>query len=481
MELYIDPGTGSMLFAILIGIVGAANFAFRSAWVKLKFLLSGGKAKADEGQECPAYAIFSDDKRYWNIFEPICREMDARGIDVDYLTASEDDAALSCELPRVHARFIGAGNAAFAKLNTMRAHVMLSTTPGLDVYQWKRSPEIDHYVHIFHSVGEAQLYRMFGIDFYDAVLASGPAQVRGVRELEELRGLQPKEISVVGAPYMDAMAERLEKSLAFQPEKACWGGVFTSEDTREGAGEIAPSHEGAPEPESQSARALEPESRSARRLEPESECAPDPEPAQVTVLLAPSWGDAAIFGKYGDRMIKDLLATGYHVIVRPHPQSFKSETELIEGLMERFPNSDQLEWNRDVDNFEVLRRADILISDFSGIIFEFALVYDKPVIYASASIDKDPYDAWWVPGETWTEQALPSVGLELDAAMQKGGIKAAIDACLSDLQIANARQALREEAWCQRGNGAKMVVDYLVAAHDSIMDARALEGSGVAK
>lgn len=27
MKLYIDPGTGSMLFAILIGIIGALNFA----------------------------------------------------------------------------------------------------------------------------------------------------------------------------------------------------------------------------------------------------------------------------------------------------------------------------------------------------------------------------------------------------------------------------------------------------------------------
>lgn len=405
-----------MLFAILIGIVGAANFAFRSAWVKLKFLLSGGKAKADEGDECPSYAIFSDDKRYWNVFEPICREMDVRGIDVHYLTASEDDAALACELPHVHARFIGSGNTAFAKLNTMRARVMLSTTPGLDVYQWKRSPEIDRYVHIFHSVGEAQLYRMFGIDFYDAVLASGPAQVRGVRELEELRSLPPKDMAVIGAPYMDVMAKRLEQ-----------GGTPASES------------------------------------------------GTTTVLLAPSWGDAAIFAKYGDRIIEELLETGYHIIVRPHPQSFKSETELMDGLMARFPESEQLEWNRDVDNFDVLRRSDILISDFSGIIFEFALVYDKPVIYASASIDKDPYDAWWVSGETWTEQSLASVGKELDAAMGEGGLKAAIDSCLTDTSFALARQALREEAWSHRGDGARAAVDQLVSIYDQVMDASKLE------
>ena len=43
MKLYIDPGTGSMLFAILIGIIGALNFALRGWIIKLRFLLSGGK------------------------------------------------------------------------------------------------------------------------------------------------------------------------------------------------------------------------------------------------------------------------------------------------------------------------------------------------------------------------------------------------------------------------------------------------------
>ena len=30
MRLYIDPGTGSMLFAILIGIIGALNYLLKS-------------------------------------------------------------------------------------------------------------------------------------------------------------------------------------------------------------------------------------------------------------------------------------------------------------------------------------------------------------------------------------------------------------------------------------------------------------------
>lgn len=43
MKLYIDPGTGSMLFAVLIGIIGAVAYVFKEWAVKLKFLLTGGK------------------------------------------------------------------------------------------------------------------------------------------------------------------------------------------------------------------------------------------------------------------------------------------------------------------------------------------------------------------------------------------------------------------------------------------------------
>ena len=43
MKLYIDPGTGSMLFAILIGIIGTLNYLLKGWFVKLRFALSGGK------------------------------------------------------------------------------------------------------------------------------------------------------------------------------------------------------------------------------------------------------------------------------------------------------------------------------------------------------------------------------------------------------------------------------------------------------
>ena len=94
MTLYIDPGTGSMLFTILLGIIGAAFYSARMLFLRLRQRAGGGKVVVNSDRI--PLVIFSDHKRYWNIFEPICRELDRRGVDVVYLTASEDDPALSC-------------------------------------------------------------------------------------------------------------------------------------------------------------------------------------------------------------------------------------------------------------------------------------------------------------------------------------------------------------------------------------------------
>lgn len=397
--LYIDPGTGSMLFTVLLGLIGAAVYSLRMLLIKLRFRMSGGKADVS-AQKLPL-VIFSDDKRYWSIFAPICRELDQRGIDVVYMTASPDDPGLNNPYEHVKAEFIGAGNKAFSKLNFLNANIVFSTTPGLDVYQWKRAKNVDYYVHIFHTAGEVTRYRMFGIDYYDALMIAGAHQERDIREIEALRELPQKELVTVGIPFMDEMAARL---------------------AAEGP---APEH-------------------------------------PRTVLLAPTWGPSAIFSVHGSQIIDRLLETGYHIIIRPHPQSFASETELMERLMKEYPESDQLEWNRDTDNFEVLRRSDILISDFSGVVFDFSLIYDKPVIYTDPNFNLAPYDAWFLSHPLWTFSALPRIGQELNME-NMSNMKELIDTCIEDAQYARGRQEVRAETWAYPGEGARRAADYLEA------------------
>ena len=145
MRFYIDPGTGSMLFSILIGVFSAAFFFLRGLIIKIKYSMVNGKEEK-LNDSCLKYVIFSDNKRYWNVFKPICDEFEKRGLDLTYYTASEDDPVLKAGYEHIHAEFIG-GNRIFARLNMLNAKILLSTTPGLDVYQWKRSKNVPYYVH----------------------------------------------------------------------------------------------------------------------------------------------------------------------------------------------------------------------------------------------------------------------------------------------------------------------------------------------
>ncbi len=404
MRLYIDPGTGSMLFTILLGVLGAGFYSLRMLFIKLRYKVGGGKA--DIKNEKIPFVIFSDDKRYFKIFEPVIREMDKRGKEIVYLTGSEDDPAFSCNIPGLKAECIGKDNKAFTRLNFMKASILLSTTPGLDVYQWKRSKDVDHYVHIPHAASEITLYRMFGIDYYDAILLSGEYQARDIRALEKLRGIPEKALYKIGIPYMDEMAKRLET-------EGC-----------------APEH-------------------------------------PRTVLLAPSWGKSAIFGVYGERILDVLLQTGYHIIVRPHPQSFSSEKELMEKLMKKYPGSERLEWNSDTDNFDVLRRSDILISDFSGVIFDFTLIFDKPIIYTDPKFDVSLYDAWWLKTPLWTVSALPRLGCQLTEDNMEN-LRELIDTCIEDPKYSDGRAQVKAETWENCGNGAVCTADYLIAKYDEL-------------
>ena len=388
---YIDPGTGSMLFTILVGAIGVLFYGLKGLLIKLKYFFSSDKSKKEENNI--PLVIFSDDKRYWTTFKPICDELEKRRQNTVYMTFSEDDPALKSDYEYVKAEHIKG----FARLNALKADIVLSTTPSLDVYQWKRSKDVKWYVHVLHMANDATSYRMFGLDYYDAVILSGEFQREQLKKLEEQRNTNKKEMLVLGLPYLDQLYERKEKTNNVH-------GV------------------------------------------------------NKTVLLAPSWGNNSIINRYGSKIIDALLITGYHIIVRPHPQSFTSEKQLIDELMNKYPD---LEWNRDNDNFDVLNRSDILISDFSGVIFDFAMVFDKPVIYADTSFDKSIYDAWWLDEEMWTFKALPRLGRQLKEE-DLDHLKEFIDSCTDSEEIKKGREEVKKECWANRGYSSSLIADYLI-------------------
>lgn len=403
MKLYIDPGTGAMLFSVVTGLISVIWFGARKLYMNVKYR-TGGKVDANKKD----IVIYGEDKRYWTTFKGILDEFEKRKVPVTFFAGSEDDPLLNEGYKYVDTEVIGLGNKAYAKLNFLNARVVLATTPGLDVYQWKRSKDVDWYVHMTHSLGGGTAYRIFGTQFYDAVLLCSDIFTPLHRELETKRESEPKEIVAVGQTYMDYLSERKENT------------------------------------------------------------APSPHTV-TTVLLAPSWGPNSILNRFGEAFLDALIATGFDITVRPHPQSFIAEKELMSRLQENYPESDLFHWNRDADNFDVLSRSDIMISDFSGVIYDYAFIFERPVIYAGAVPDTSTQDEYWLDEPYWGTEVLPRIGVELKEE-EIGSIKEIIEQLVHNEKYTGSIRTARNEYWQIRGHAAEAVVDYLIQKCESIKE-----------
>lgn len=404
LSLYIDPGTGSMLFTVIIGVVAALLFAVKGLFIKLKYFFSGGKAKAETGDKIP-FVIYTDSKRYWNVFEPICDEFERRKVKLTYMTQSEDDPVFSKDYKYITGEFIGAGNSAFAKLNVLQAGTVLSTTPSLDVYQWKRSKGVDKYVFMFHDASEGTIYEMFAMDYYDAIMLTGEFQGDYIRRLEKMRNLPAKDLYTTGCTYLDGMKKRFD---------------------------------------------IERNSDTASMLT-----------GRKQILLAPSWGESSTLNRFGADILNALVKTGYDIVVRPHPQMKISDAALLDKLMKQFPDNEHFSWNFDNDNFDVLRKSDLMITDFSGVMCDYALVFDRPLVYADTHIDLSTYDACWIDEPVWRMQILPTIGKCLDEK-DFPDMKEVLDSVMASDTYREGRKNVREKVWQYVGESAERTVDYLL-------------------
>ncbi len=406
--LYIDPGTGSMLFSILIGAAATLFFLVKALWLKIKVFFSGKKSGVEIDSSYKPYVIYNEGKQYNNLFRPIVEEFEKRKIKLSYLTSAKDDPIFQEKFEYVKPEFIGEGNAAFAKLNMLSAGVVLMTTPGLNVYQMKRSKNVKYYANIIHAASDPTMMRLFALDFFDAVLLTGDYQIKDIRYLEEQRGINKKELVVVGCPYLDATKEKIDSI-------------------------------------------------------------PQEEDHKFTVLVSPSWGPSALLSKYGERLLDPLIATGWKIIIRPHPQSKKSEAEMLERLTEKYKDEENVEWDYSSENIYSMKKSDIMISDFSGIIYDYTFLCDKPVMYVNAELDLMPYDAYDLPDNgknIWQFEVLKKIGIELKEE-QFEGIKEIIQKASDSEELASARNRAKDEAWMNRGQSAKLTVDFMVEKHQN--------------
>lgn len=106
--------------------------------------------------------------------------------------------------------------------------------------------------------------------------------------------------------------------------------------------------------------------------------------AHYTALLAPSWHADNFIEKLDIKFVDSLINKGFYVILRPHPSHFINPIPSIEKIAKHYSKHPLFtieDSTMEADSFEM---SDIMIADYSGVAFEYAMTQLKPVIFINS-------------------------------------------------------------------------------------------------
>jgi CDP-glycerol:poly(glycerophosphate) glycerophosphotransferase len=406
---YLDPGSGSMLVAGLVGLVASLLFFLKGLYYKSKRTILnvfGKKAKADGARH--QLVFYSEGRQYWNTFRPLIEELANRNEKCVYLTSDEGDPGLLYSSESVDTQYVGCGTKAYAYLTVLEADVCAMTTPGIDVLQIKRSKGVTHYAHLIHAPTDIGTYKQYSFDYYDSILISGGHQYASIRKLEELRGSREKHLPKIGCLYYDEMQRQLNE----------FGPITRA-------------------------------------------------PGPITVLVAPTWGLNGLLGRFGARILVPLLEKKWNVILRPHPQSYISEREMLDGLRDAVRPYSNLKWDEEKDGTESMIRTDAMVSDLSGMAFDFAFLFEKPVITMKSAFNKLGLEAADLPWDPWELTVLDVIGQRVEE-VELETLPEIIEQELGKSDRRENIRRLRDQSVANFGCAAKHVADELLRIRDEI-------------
>ena len=333
--LYLDPGTGSLLLYAIVGITTTVLFALRGFWYSLRSKVFMGKKGAVK--ELPDLVFQSEGGKYWQVFQPVLKALDKYDIKYGFVTADKNDPVFGAGLKNVVPVCPGKELMTLSYMNNIKAKVVVSTTPQLDVYMLRRSKHVQKYVHLFHAPADIGMYEMYAFDYYDTLLCTGGYQKEAIRSIEKNRHEKAKELLDTGCTYYDYMLEELKK-LPQKPDET------------------------------------------------------------LTVLYAPAWGERSSVVKYGTAVIDRLVEAGIRVIFRPHPQMYVSDKETILAVEEKIRGNSLIELDRGRTAAASMARSHAMVTDISGVIFDYAFLFERPIFLVNAEYNLGGYDVIDIDG-----------------------------------------------------------------------------------
>ena len=99
------------------------------------------------------------------------------------------------------------------------------------------------------------------------------------------------------------------------------------------------------------------------------------------ILIASSWGDNSIVNTCLMELISKLTNLGFNVTFRPHYMSFKKDKKILNNVISAFKERDNFKLDLNPDSSISINNSKILITDWSGIAFEYFVLNNKPILF----------------------------------------------------------------------------------------------------
>lgn len=344
-------------------------------------------------------------KYYKNIIEEIIRRTN---IVIHYITSDPKDEVFTMENNQFKPYYIG-DRLLIVLMMKLETKIMAMTTPDLDNFQLKRSyvkRDIE-YIYVPHDVNSANLtFHESALDHFDTIFASGFKNKEEIMEREQKYDIPRKRIVEWGSSVIDNMTA----------------------DYAEIAAKIDASD-------------------------------------KKIILIAPSWQKANILDSCIEEILHALKGLEYHVIVRPHPQYVRHFEARIDALAAKY-HADGIEFQKDFSSNRTVYSADLLVTDWSSIAFEYAFSTLKPVLFINTPmkvVNPDYKKLACVPIDI---ELRNKVGISLDET-ELTDLVSSVERLLYDNQFsASSLRKLRDQyvynVGCSGKAGAEYIIDRLV-------------------
>lgn len=277
--------------------------------------------------------FYSEGSGFYKYFQDVIEYLLAHSnITIHYVTSDSNDQifGIAEKQPRIRPYYIGEKRL-ITLMMKMDADIVVMTMPDLDTYHIKRSyvrKDIE-YVYMFHWMTSAHLVvRNHALDNFDTLFCVGPHQKAEVREMESIYNLPAKNLVDCGYGLLDNEIRSYESISHSQSDK-------------------------------------------------------------VRILIAPSHQPDNILDSCIDELLSQLLPNNWSVVIRPHPQYIKRYPERVTQFHEHYSQelmSGTIEYQTDFSSNNTVFEADILITDWSTIAYEYSFTTLRPSLFINTEM-----------------------------------------------------------------------------------------------